>query len=235
MCGRVSAMACIICLTLSAHRYALAGKITFQVVDDKGSNTIPNGHYEKIFGSRMTADLGAEWGSSAGHYERNNSEKLIWVNDGPPIVIKFANVFPQEIHVPEDPAPNVFHGLYHIDSFFDVFTELHADGGLSPLEPGMQIEEGPDTFLEGSSGTKYPGKVTPINDLNLLPTSTDNGTQIVWDLSRFPSTSGNYYLIEYDLPPIELVDVPEPTTLIGGTLALGVVGLVITRRRCCCR
>ena len=231
MCGRVPAVVLIICLALAQHRYALAGKITTQVVEDKGSVIIPNGHYEKIFGSRMSADLGAEWGSSAGHYERTNSEKLVWVNDGPPTEFHFANVYPKEVHVPQNPAPN----LYHIDSYFDIFTELHIDGDVFPLEPGMQIEEGPDTFLEGSSGTKYPGKVTPINDLSLLPTLTDKGTQIVWDLSRFSSTVGNFYLIEYDLPPIELVDVSEPTTLLGCTLALGVAGVVIPTRRQYCR
>ena len=184
-----------------------AGTITQTVVDDKGSITIPNGHFETVFGSRMSADLGPEWGDLAGHYERKNSEKLVWVNDGPPIVIHFANVFPKEIHVPQTPAPNP----HSPASFFDIFTEIKLDGSLGPLEDGMQIEEGPDTFLEGASGTKYFGKVTPINDLALLPTSNANDTQIVWDLSQFSETTGNFYLIEYEMAPIDLV--PEPSTL----------------------
>src|SRR4051794_2970243 len=71
---------------------ARAGLITQQVVDDKGEVSIPNGHFEHQFGSHMSADLGPEWGGQAGHYERMNREKLVWVNDGPPTVIHFANV-----------------------------------------------------------------------------------------------------------------------------------------------
>jgi hypothetical protein len=54
----------------------------------------------------MPADLGAEWGDLAGHYERTNSEKLIGVNDGLPTVLHFANVFPKEVHVPQTPNPD---------------------------------------------------------------------------------------------------------------------------------
>ena len=194
-------------LVVVAPMSAVAGTITQTVVDDKGSITIPNGHFETVFGSRMSADLGAEWGDLAGHHERKNSEKLVWVNDGPPIVLHFANVFPKEIHVPQTPAPNP----HATGSFFDIFTEIKLNGLLGPLEDGMQIEEGPDTFLEGASGTKYFGKVTPITDLALLPTSNANDTQIVWDLSQFAETTGNFYLIEYEMAPIDLV--PEPSTL----------------------
>jgi hypothetical protein len=206
---------------------ALAGTITQTVVDDKGSVTIPNGHFEKVFGSRMSADLGPEWGDLAGHYERKNSEKLVWVNDGPPIVIHFANVFPKEIHVPQTPKPNPRGPT----TFFDIFIELNPDGTISPLHGGMQIEEGPDTFLEGASGTKFFGKVTPINDLSLLPTSNANDTLIVWDLSKFTTTTGNFYLIEYELPPIELV--PEPSALELFVIAVaGGLLVVWSRLRC---
>jgi len=185
-----------------------AGTITFEVLDDKGTIEIPNGHFEMVFTSRMSLDLGSEWGDLAGHYERRNGEKLVWVNDGPPILINFANVFPRELHVPQTQAPDPG----RVQSFFDVFFMIEPNGSWVPLEPGMQIVPGPDTFLQGSSGTKFPGIVTPINDLTLLPTSGINGTEVVWDLSQFSTTIGNFYLIEYQVPPIELV--PEPATLI---------------------
>jgi hypothetical protein len=187
-----------------------AGVITITVVDDKGSVSIPNGHFESVFGSRMSADLGPEWGDLAGHYERKNLERLVWVNDGPPTEIHFANVFPREVHVPQTPRPNP----RRIHSFFDVFVELELDGSLGPLEPGMQILEGPDTYLEGASGEKYFGIVTPINDLSLLPTTGINGTEILWDLSPFSTTTGNFYLVEYRLPPSAITGVPEPSTLV---------------------
>jgi hypothetical protein len=208
------------------HTSANAGTITHTVVDDKGSVTIPNGHFERRFGSRMTADLGPEWGDRAGHYERMNSEYMVWVNDGPPIVLHFANVYPKETHVPQEPKPDV----YRFGDFFDVFTEIKLDGSLGPLEPGMQIQEGPDTYLEGSSGTRYPGKVTPINDLNQLPTSSSNGTQFVWDLSRFSTTVGNFFLIEYQLPPIELVDIPEPSH-VALLVGLAICSQALSKRR----
>jgi hypothetical protein len=218
---------CVLCVAILPWQPAFGGLITTQVVEDKGTLTIPNGHYEKVFGSHMSADLGPEWGELAGHYERKNSEKLVWKNDGPPTVLHFANVYPKETHVPQTPAPNP----YHIDSFFDIFTELNVGDLLLPLEPGMQIEEGTDTYFEGSSGTRYPGQVTPINDLNLLPTSTSNGTQIVWDLSRFATLTGNFYLIEYELPPVEIANVPEPAALVPTILGLAIFLFIGSSRR----
>ena len=154
---------------------AHAGLITTEVVDDKGSITIQPGAFQHVFGSHMSVTLGAEWGELAGHFERDNNEKLVWVNAGPPITIHFANVYPKEIHVPQNPNPS-FHAPL---SFFDIFVELDINDHFAPLEPGMQIQPGPDTHLEGSSGTNFLGIVTPINDLSQLPTSNGNDTQIV--------------------------------------------------------
>src|SRR4029450_11068765 len=107
----------------------------------------------------------------------------------------------------------------------DVFTELDLGGNVTPLEPGMGIQQGPSTTLQGASGTLYQGTVTPIDDLSLLPTSNVNDTQIVWDLSRFNTTTGNFYLVQYDLPnAFELTGVPEPSTLV--LVATGIAGLL---------
>ena len=221
------AMAVATFLMLGVPHATSAGVITLTVVDDKGSVSIPNGHFELVFGSRMSADLGAEWGELAGHYERRNSEKLVWVNDGPPTVIRFANLFPREVHVPQTPAPNP--GTFH--SFFDVFFELELDGTFGPLEPGMQIIEGPDTYLEGAAGEKYFGIVTPITDLSLLPTTGINDTEVIWDLSGFSTTIGNFYLIEYQLPPAAIANVPEPSIFALWSASVGIGMLQCMRRR----
>ena len=49
-------------------------------------------------------------------------------------------------------------GMYHIDSFFDVFTELSADGGQGWLPAGTSlrmttIDRAPTAVLPGSWGT----------------------------------------------------------------------------------
>ena len=210
-------LAMLICLALAGLTHA--GVIEHQVIDDKGSVTIQPGQFQSVFTSHMSVTLGAEWGELAGHFERDNGEKLVWVNNGPAITFHFANVFPMQIHVPQNPAPN-FHAPL---TFFDVFTELDLNGNLTPLEPGMGIEQGPATRLQGASGALYQGTVTPINDLSQLPTSNANDTQIIWDLSRFNTTTGNFFLIQYDLPnAFELTGVPEPATLalLGAGLAL---------------
>lgn len=207
-------------LLLAGPPPARAGVITIDVVEDKGSITIQPGHFESVFRSHMSLTLGAEWGELAGHYERQNNEKLVWVNDGPPVTIHFANVYPKEIHVPQNPVPNRFAPL----TFFDVFVELDLGLNLNPLEPGMGIEQSPaPPTLQGASGALYPGTVTPLNDLSQLPTFTEFDTQIVWDLSRFNTLTGNFYVIRYDLPnAYELTGVPEPATaaLLGAGLVL---------------
>jgi hypothetical protein len=199
-----------------------AGVIVIDAVEDKGSFTFNPGHFESVFTSRMSLTLGAEWGELAGHFERRNNEKLVWVNDGPPITIRFANVYPKEIHVPQTPKPNPRAPI----SFFDVFVELElGTDNLLPLEPGMQLEQTPPPTLEGASGALYPGTVTPIDDLSLLPTSTEFDTEIVWDLSRFATTRGNFFLVRYDLPnATELTGIPEPGTI--GLVGAGLICLL---------
>ena len=194
---------------------ANAGTITILVVDDKGSVTIQPGFFQHVFLSHMSMTLGPEWGDLAGHFERNNNEQLVWVNAGPAITLHFANIFPKEIDVPENPGPNHFNPI----SFFDIFVELDINNKPTTLEPNMQIQ-GAD--MQGSSGAIFPGQVTPINDLSHLPTSNSNDTNIQWDLSQFATTTGNFFLIEYDLPnAFEATKTPEPSTfiLLGTALA----------------
>lgn len=190
---------------------ASAGTITIQVVDDKGSVTIQPGFFQHVFGSHMSMTLGPEWGNLAGHFERDNNEQLVWMNTGPAITIHFANVFPKEIDVPENPNPNPSRPI----DFFDIFTELNLDqltNHPAPLEPGMQIQ---GANMQGSSGTIFQGSVTQITDLSKLPTSSVNDTNIQWDLSQFTSTTGNFYLIEYTLPnAFEATQIPEPSAMV---------------------
>ncbi|MBL8484978.1 MAG: PEP-CTERM sorting domain-containing protein [Rhodocyclaceae bacterium] len=209
--SRAAAGAAALLTGMLADLAAQAGLISIDVVDDKGSITIQPGHFERVFGSRMSLTLGAEWGSRAGHYERGNREKLVWVNTGQPITLRFANIFPREIHVPQTPAPNPHAPL----SFFDVFVELDISGNVLPLEAGMQIEQAPEPpALQGASGTWYEGVVTPLADLSQLPTSSPEAPQIVWDLSDFGTLTGNFYLIRYELPnAFELTGIPEPSSL----------------------
>jgi hypothetical protein len=210
-------------LALSAP--ASAGTITLNVVDDKGTVAIPNGFFQHVFGSHMSMTLGPEWGELAGHFERNNNEHLVWVNTGPPTILHFANIFPKEIDVPENPNPNHFNPI----SFFDIFVELDINNHPAPLEQGMQIQ---GANMQGSSGALYPGLVTPINDLSNLPTSNANDTKIVWDLSQFATTTGNFVLIEYDLPnAFEATKTPEPSAfiLLGTAIAVW-VSFQLTRR-----
>jgi hypothetical protein len=212
-----------IVLALSAP--ANAGTITIQVEDDKGTVAIPNGFFQHVFGSHMSLTLGPEWGDLAGHFERNNNEHLVWVNTGPPTILHFANIFPKEIDVPENPNPDHF----KVMSFFDVFVELDINDHWAPLEPGVQIQ---DANMQGSSVTLFPGLVTPINDLSQLPTSNANDTNIKWDLSQFTTTRGNFFLIEYDLPnAFEATKTPEPSTfiLLGSAIA-GLLSFHLTRR-----
>ena len=208
-----------------------AGTITTQVVEDKGTVAIPNGHFEHVFKSHMSLTLGPEWGDLAGHFERNNNEQLVWVNTGPPIVLHFANVYPKEVDVPENPKPNKF----KVDSFFDIFVELDPNNlqqPLKPLEPNMSIQPGPNTNMEGAFDTLIQGTVTPISDLSQLPTSNANDTNIVWDLSQFSSTTGNFFLIEYDVPnAFVLTGVAEPSTLLLAACgALGAAGYARRRK-----
>jgi hypothetical protein len=210
-------------LALSAP--ANAGTFTLQVVDDKGSVTIQPGFFQHVFGSHMSMTLGPEWGNLAGHFERDNNEQLIWVNAGPAITLHFANVFPKEIDVPENPNPNPHRPI----DFFDIFTELDINNHPAPLEQGMQIQ---GANMQGSSGTLFPGVVTPINDLSNLPTSSANDTNIQWDLSQFTTTTGNFYLIEYTLPnALEATQIPEPPAfvLFGAAIA-ALASYRLTRR-----
>jgi hypothetical protein len=212
-----------ISLALSAP--ASAGTITIQVEDDKGTVAIPNGFFQHVFGSHMSLTLGPEWGDLAGHFERNNNEHLVWVNTGPPTILHFANIFPKEIDVPENPRPDPGKFI----SFFDVFVELDMNSHWAPLEPNMQID---NANMQGSSGTLYPGLVTPIHDLSQLPTSNANDTNIQWDLSQFATTTGNFFLIEYDLPnAFEATKTPEPSSFIlFGTAIAALVSFHLTRR-----
>ena len=201
-------------LTLASP--ANAGTITVQVKDDKGTVAIPNGSFQHVFLSHMSMTLGPEWGDLAGHFERDNNEQLVWVNNGPPTILHLANVFPKEIDVPENPNPNPHRPI----DFFDIFVELNINNNFAPLEPGMQIQ---GAEMQGSSGNFNPGIVTPINDLSQLPTSTANDTNIQWDLSNFTTTTGNFFLIEYTLPnALEATQIPEPAgfVLLGTAIAI---------------
>jgi hypothetical protein len=203
---------------------ASAGTITLNVEDDKGTVAIPNGSFQHVFGSHMSMTLGPEWGNLAGHFERNNDEHLVWMNDGTFTMLHFANIFPKEIDVPENPFPNPQRPI----DFFDIFVELDINSHPAPLENGMQIQ---DANMQGSSGTLYPGLIFPINDLSLLPTSSANDTNIQWDLSQFTSTRGNFFLIEYTLPnAFEATQIPEPSAFIlFGTAISGLVLYRVTR------
>ena len=123
-------------------------------------------------------------------------------------------------------------GLYHIDSFFDVFTELSVDGGSSWIasDTSTRMTLEPAVLPGDVNGDGYVGGL----DLTAVITNwgVNPATRSQGDLSGDGTVSGPDYteVITYwgtGTPPEPPSSIPEPATL--GLLLLG--GLVMLRRR----
>lgn len=120
-------------------------------------------------------------------------------------------------------------------TFVDLFWLMVADDGtgISALPDGWILEEA--SIFGASTNAEFTASITPINDLINLPTSSLNNTNIVWDLSQFSETTGDFFLARATLPVIELQKTPESSNLLGiyilGTLGASIIASRFFKRQ----
>ena len=148
-------------------------------------------------------------------------------------LITIYNVFPDLYRLPQPIGGQV--DLYEpIDVFFVMMVDTGE--GIGPLPDGVVLEE---ASLIGSSGEEYTAEITPIYDLNDLPTSSTYDLEITWDLSDVAQTTGNFFLSKVILPNAhELIGPVVPATSRWGLivmalllLTVGIIVIVRLRRR----
>jgi len=134
---------------------------------------------------------------------------------------KYYNVYPMFFGIVQPVVPG---------QKIDLFSILAGDTGtgIGSLPSGTILESA--NVIGVNTGNAYNSEVTLINDLNNLPNSSSNNTNIAWDLSGFSTITGNFYLAKTTIPLEDICPIPEPTSTLS-LLALGTLGAASTLKR----
>jgi len=177
----------------------------------------------------MSITLVSGWGERNGRTYTRTSWEVVTFTTITFEKIRIYNYYPVIIELPQ---PD---GRVDLDLPIDIYFVMMVDpgDGIGPLPDDAIIEE---ASLIGSSGTEYPAEIIPIDDLEKLPTSSDNNLEIGWDLSEVAQTTGNFFLSKVTLPNThELIgpDIPAASHwgLVVMALILLAAGTVMIVRR----
>ncbi len=195
---------------------SFGGLIEVISVEDKGEVITIIGHNE--FKSSMTVTLHwPDWGELSGTYRRGNRE--VFVIDKI-IEEHFFNVYPVAIEIPQ---PVDLQQLITIP-FFMATGQNPLE--LGPLPDGAQVTS---AEMQDGSGTWHPANIYSFFDVFVdLPIEGPHGETYTWDLDRFATTQGNFYLAEVTMSA-GVFAAPEPSTL--ALILLGGLGWSALRRK----